>query len=264
MVVVVLLVGVVLHRLLLSLGLRRTALPAVMAACLGSDLWTVASQAPWQHGPAALFLVLTIALLQRQPLSRLRLALAGVACTFLFACRQMDALFVAAVVAWLAWTNWRGLFWFLPAPILGGLALLGYNLWLFGAVLGGQAVLERFHTFRHGVAGPWSGSPRGAARNLAQPESRTAGLQPLDRGGAREPVRAGRGPANRLGLFASMAARSSGALRIGALEVLRLRIPSRSGATGPMLFRSSPSSLPSGLTGCWPDRAAWWRSRRRP
>ena len=54
MAVIVALTGVMLHRLLLSLGLRRAALPAVLAACLGSDLWTVGSQAAWQHGPAAL------------------------------------------------------------------------------------------------------------------------------------------------------------------------------------------------------------------
>jgi hypothetical protein len=60
MAVVVALTGVVLHRLLLMLGLGRAAVPAVLAACLGSDLWTVASQAPWQHGPAALSLVAAI------------------------------------------------------------------------------------------------------------------------------------------------------------------------------------------------------------
>ena len=65
MAVVVALTGVVLHRLLLVLGVGRAAVPAVLAACLGSDLWTVGSQAPWQHGPAALSLVAAIALLIR-------------------------------------------------------------------------------------------------------------------------------------------------------------------------------------------------------
>ena len=67
MAVVVALAGVVLHRLLLALGVGRAAVPAVSAACLGSDLWTVGSQARWQHGPAALSLVTAIALLHPQP-----------------------------------------------------------------------------------------------------------------------------------------------------------------------------------------------------
>ncbi len=70
MAVVVALAGVVLHRLLLALGVGRAAVPAVLAACLGSDLWTVGSQAPWQHGPAALSLITAIALLHPQPVGR--------------------------------------------------------------------------------------------------------------------------------------------------------------------------------------------------
>ena len=62
----------------------------MLAACLGSDLWTVGSQAPWQHGPAALALVTAIWLLQPQPTSRRRLALAGLATAVLFTCRMMD------------------------------------------------------------------------------------------------------------------------------------------------------------------------------
>ena len=156
MAVLVALTGVMLHRLLLALGLRRSALPAVLAACLGSDLWTIGSQAPWQHGPAALALVMAIWLLLPQPTTRLRLALAGLATAALFTCRMMDSLFAAAIVVWLAWTHWRALFWFVPAPIIGGLVLLGYNLWFFGTILGGQARLEEFHSTSHGVSGIWS------------------------------------------------------------------------------------------------------------
>lgn len=156
MAVIVAVSGVMLLRLLLSLGLRRSALPAVLAACLGSDLWTVGSQAPWQHGPAALGLVTTIWLLQPRPTTRRRLALAGLTTTLVFTCRLMDVLFALTIVAWLAWTDRRGLLWFLPAPIAGALALLGYNLWFFGTILGGQARLEEYHVILHGVSGTWS------------------------------------------------------------------------------------------------------------
>jgi hypothetical protein len=158
MAVVVALAGVVLHRLLLVLGVGRAAVPAVLAAFLGSDLWTVGSQAPWQHGPAALSLVAAIALLHPQPVGRWRLILAGAFTALLVACRLMDVVFAVAIVAWLAWTNRRGLFWFLPAPIVLGAALLGYNLWFFDSVLGGQARLEQLHRKIHGVSGAWSGN----------------------------------------------------------------------------------------------------------
>jgi hypothetical protein len=158
MAVVVALTGVVLHRLLHALGLGRVAVPIVLAACLGSDLWTVASQAPWQHGPAALSLVAAIALLYPQPVGRTRLALAGAFTALLVACRLMDVVFAVAIVTWLAWTDRRGLGWFLPVPILAGVALLSYNLWFFDTVLGGQAKLEQLHTKSHGVSGTWSGS----------------------------------------------------------------------------------------------------------
>jgi hypothetical protein len=158
MAVIVALAGVVLHRLLLVLGVGRAALPAVLAACLGSDLWTVGSQAPWQHGPAALSLIVAVALLHPQPVGRLRLALAGAFAALLVACRLMDVVFAAAIVSWLAWTNRRGLFWFLPAPVVVGAALLAYNLWFFGSILGGQAQLEQLHVKLHGVSGIWSGN----------------------------------------------------------------------------------------------------------
>ena len=156
MAVLVALTGVMLYRVLLLLGLRRTALAAVLAACLGSDLWTVGSQAAWQHGPAAFSLVSAIALLLPQPVSRRRLTLAGLATASLVACRLMDIVFAVAIVGWLVWNDRRALLWFLPAPILGGLGLLAYNFWFFGSIVGGQARIEQYHTIFHGVSGVWS------------------------------------------------------------------------------------------------------------
>ncbi len=56
------LAAVILYRLLISLELRRVALPATLAAALGSNLWTIGSQAMWQHGPAAFSSIVAIAL----------------------------------------------------------------------------------------------------------------------------------------------------------------------------------------------------------
>ena len=117
----------------------------------------MASQAPWQHGPAALFLVSAIALLYSAP-SRQRLAVSGLAVMLLVACRHMDIVFAAAIVAWLAWTNWRGLVWFLPAPILGGAGAGRLRRMDVRLDPRGAGRLERLHILRHGVSGPWSGN----------------------------------------------------------------------------------------------------------
>jgi hypothetical protein len=94
--------------------------------------------------------------LQPQPMNRYRLALAGLVTTVLFTCRLMDIVFAVAIVGWLTCTDRRGLLWFLPAQVAGGLILLGYNIWFFGTILGGQARLEEFHVLLHGVSGTWS------------------------------------------------------------------------------------------------------------
>jgi hypothetical protein len=91
------LAAVILYRFLLRLGLSRGALPAVLAAFLGSDLWPIASQALWQHGPAALALIAALTLFHPWPVSRWRLVLAGIATTLLFTTRLMDSLFAAVI-----------------------------------------------------------------------------------------------------------------------------------------------------------------------
>jgi hypothetical protein len=151
------LAAVLLHRVLLGLGLRRTAVPAVLAAFLGSDLWTHASQALWQHGPAALALSAAMALLQPSPVTRPRLLLAGVATAGLVLVRLVDCVLAVVIVTWVVRTEPRRLVWFLPAPLLGAATLLAYNLWYFGAITGGQAALELLHPQLHGVSGMWSG-----------------------------------------------------------------------------------------------------------
>jgi hypothetical protein len=164
------LAAVIFHRFLLRLGLTRGALPAVVAAFLGSDLWPIASQALWQHGPAALALIAALALLHPGPVSRWRLVLAGIATTLLFTTRLLDSLFAAVIIAWVVRSQPRGLVWFLPVPILGAALLLLYNLWYFGTIIGGQAQLEALHPQLHGVTGTWSASlAEGAAGTLFSP-----------------------------------------------------------------------------------------------
>ena len=154
------LTAVVLHRVLRGLGLGRgrVAVPAVLASALGSDLWTVAGQALWQHGPAALAIISAAWLLLPREAARWRVALAGLAVAALVAFRAVDVVFAAAISARVARCQPRRLGWFVPAPLLGASALIGYNLWFFGSIAGGQPEMEAFHPKIHAMpAGPWSG-----------------------------------------------------------------------------------------------------------
>ena len=132
------------------------ALPTALTAALGSDLWTVASQAPWQHGPAALALVLSLLLLlPERPMSRSRLFLAGLTTVLLVAFRPLDLLLAVVILAWVAWHSPHKLAWFLPAPLVFlGVVLITYNFWFFGRAEGGQYALERLHIEDRGSRRP--------------------------------------------------------------------------------------------------------------
>jgi hypothetical protein len=151
------LLAIALHRLIRQVGLGRVAAPTVVAAMLGSDLWTVAGQSLWQHGPAALALTLSALLLCTPSPGRARFFLAGVTTAVMAAVRSLDLIFAVVILAWVAWNHSRRLAWFLPASVVLGLALVAYNLVYFGTVLGGQDELEQLHRQIHGVGGPWSG-----------------------------------------------------------------------------------------------------------
>jgi len=162
--------GVILYRYLITIGLVRAAWPAALAAMLGSNLWTVGSQALWQHGPAAFCLVSAIALLHPEPVPRSRLVLAGLAATGLFACRLTDGIFTLVFALWVGRTQHRGLLWFLPLPFVGAVVLVFYNFIFFDAFTGGQRELEALHPRFHGVRGTFTGSLiDGAAGTLFSP-----------------------------------------------------------------------------------------------
>ncbi len=151
------LTAVVLHRLLRRLGVGALAVPATLAAALGSDLWVVASQAPWEHGPAALMLTLSMLLLTPKPLGKLSLLLAGTTTALMVCCRQIDVVFAVAMLLRVAWERPRALVWFLPAPVLLGSALIAYNVWYFDSLAGGHTELENLHPILHNLQGTWSG-----------------------------------------------------------------------------------------------------------
>jgi hypothetical protein len=148
--------GVCLYQYLRRTGLGWTALPATLTAALGSDLWVVASQAPWQHGPAGLSLVLTLLALGTKAPNKLggpRLLIGGLTTALMVAFRPVDLVLAVIVLAWVAWHVRSRLAWFLPGPLLIGAALLGWNEYWFGVPEGGQRALEELHGFQSGVFG---------------------------------------------------------------------------------------------------------------
>ncbi|WP_406698859.1 hypothetical protein V5E97_08235 [Singulisphaera sp. Ch08] len=156
--VIAALTGIVLYQILCGLGLGRVAVPTVLAAALGTDLWSVASQAPWQHGPASLALSMAIWLLLPQPVPRWRLAMAGLATAAMVTFRSIDVLFAIIVLLWVLRTQPRGLGWFLLTAVPIAATLLGYNLWYFSRIEGGQPDIEALHPIFHGVEGIWTGN----------------------------------------------------------------------------------------------------------
>lgn len=171
------LAAVLMATLLVRLGLGRAAVPAAVIVALGSDHWSMASQALWQHGPASLCLTGALLLLRTPdgtpgpPRSSARLASAGALTAMMVVCRPIDAVFAATISLWsLANLDRRGRWAFhLPAFAIAG-ALVTYNVAFFDTPYGGYADLEETHPWAHGTRGTWTGSlPIGAAGTLVSP-----------------------------------------------------------------------------------------------
>src|SRR5262249_53894304 len=119
--------GAALFKLMQLLGLRRVSLWVTLAAALTSNLWTVASQCLWQHGPAALALTLSMILLIQPIRSRVRICLAGLTTASLVCFRIVDVFFALAIVGWMLRYRRDRLAWFVPMPILCLGLLVAYN-----------------------------------------------------------------------------------------------------------------------------------------
>lgn len=133
--------AVLLHRLLIAWVSGAWSMIAVLVTVLGSNLWMIASQATWQHGPAALCLAASLFLLcpgNGESPGRLRLVLSGAFAAGLVAIRLADVALALgiAVVARRQARSWA----FFVFPVLIGTALAFWNLATFGSLAGGQVV----------------------------------------------------------------------------------------------------------------------------
>jgi len=148
-----------LHRLLLHLALGEVAVATTLATALGSDLWVVASQSPWQHGSAAFFLVLSLLLLVPAQAKRWRLVAGGLALAASVGARPTSVLFAAPLVLWALRSLGRRAFWFLVPAAAVGVLLLGHNWLVFGNLMGGLGEIEGLGHAKHGLTGSLTSEP---------------------------------------------------------------------------------------------------------
>jgi hypothetical protein len=115
------------------------ALIVTLAFAAGTDMWTVGSQALWQHGAVNLLvLAMTGALLTALDAPRKVpwLLLAGLCAGFLFVVRPTALVFSAAGLAFAAWESRRYALTFVAGAVAGLLPGIIWNEGTFGTLLG--------------------------------------------------------------------------------------------------------------------------------
>lgn len=129
---------------------------ATVSAAFGSDLWSVASQAAWQHGPAVFCLMVSILILESNKRSRTRAALAGSFTAMIVVCRPVDLPIAIAVWLYVLHQDSSTHRWFAITASVVALMWSGWNLYFFDHMTGGYSEIEKMHGWAHGVKGSWS------------------------------------------------------------------------------------------------------------
>jgi len=135
----------------------RWALPLAFVFALGTNTWMISSQALWQHSGGELLIALALLLVVASA-SPLRTALLGAVCVLMAANRPPDALIAGALVLFIVWSRRRTALWLLAGGVVPLAALLYYNLYFIGNIVGGYALAkvpidEFFHLSWSGMAG---------------------------------------------------------------------------------------------------------------
>jgi hypothetical protein len=111
----------------------RAALLLALTYGVGTPVWSVSSQALWQHPSNELFLCLGALALASARGSSGASALAGAAFAAATACRPTSALFAVAAGAWLLLSDRRAFWAFVAGSAPLALALGAYNAWYLGS-----------------------------------------------------------------------------------------------------------------------------------
>lgn len=135
---------------------RTATTVATVSIALGSDVWSVASQAAWQHGPAIFCLMVAILILKSHGNSILRAAIAGFFTAMIVVCRPVDLPITLALWFYALQQNKPVRRWFTISAGLVAVAWSGWNLYFFDHMTGGYSEIEKMHGWAHGVKGSWS------------------------------------------------------------------------------------------------------------
>ena len=111
---------------------RAAAFALIFA--FATPMWSIASQALWQHTPSVLLITLSLYLLARNHIPG-----AAIAAALGPAMRPTDVLFVLASMSVLAMdpkVRWKALLWYGLSTAIIGTAVVGYNLHVFGRPTG--------------------------------------------------------------------------------------------------------------------------------
>ncbi|MFM7316870.1 MAG: hypothetical protein ACKO5E_07960 [bacterium] len=141
---------------LASFTSHKSAALAAIAAAFGTGLFTTASQASWQHGPAVFCLMLAITCLHFFAGSSQANVIAGIATAMIVVCRLTDL--PIAFALWLCVTrrSRRDVICFTLSATIVAAAWITWNIYFFDHPNGGYSEIEKMHGWAHGVKGSWS------------------------------------------------------------------------------------------------------------
>jgi hypothetical protein len=158
--------AVVLLLLLKRLTTPRWAWYLTLVYALATETWSISSQALWQHGPSELAMIGCFYWLERWRELGARhhyLWFCGVCATAAFLIRPtnlvlLPALALAFLLARITIDEYARL---MAVPLMGGAALVGYNLYVFQRLSGGYAVAVLHGSALPGLAGLFLSPGRG-------------------------------------------------------------------------------------------------------
>jgi hypothetical protein len=127
-----------------------------LAAALGSGMWSTASQAPWQHGPAVFCLCLVLILIKFGRDDRWTGALTGIFASMIVVCRTVDLPIAGAIAVFVLRRKPGMRIAFLISATAVALLWSSWNVYFFDHMTGGYAEIEKMHGWAHGVQGSWS------------------------------------------------------------------------------------------------------------
>ncbi len=150
--------AVVLLLLLKRITSARWAWLLTLVYALGTETWSISSQALWQHGPGELAIIGCLYFLQRWLENRERnewLWLCGAYAAAAFIFRPTNIVLLPALLAalWLAKATLTQHIRFWIPPLFGGLIIASYNFYVFHGLTGGYPVASFSGSFLAGLAG---------------------------------------------------------------------------------------------------------------